>query len=184
MCAQSSALRATREMFKHAIQDTAIQLEVQSPSRAVDLLRRGDCNQCDILRHNLAREVGGYLATVDRDLRAVYMYDPDSACGAYEGFHRGSSPSSSIHLIAWTRTQKSLSTRMLQELRQAFDQARREVLCAQATALCYGLNLTVVNDAQVRARQGYAAMIDSLSARPLRVWAKTAHRRGASGKSK
>lgn len=163
---------AARAMFKRAIADSATQLGIKDSDAAITSFRRGDCDQCSILRHNLARRIGDYLSTVDPNLQAVYLFDPDAACDVYEDFHTVSTPWCALNLIVWTRTSKSLSTSTLKGLRQALDKARTQVLCPKATALCFALNMTVVNNAEVKARRGYAAMIHSLTTHPNQVWSR------------
>jgi hypothetical protein len=159
-------------MFRRAIAQSAPQLGLKGSARVVELLRRGYCQSCETLRFNLARQVADYISLVDPGLRALYLYDPEYASGDYECAKTASSPSSGIHLIAWTRAKKSIPSDMLQELRAAFQDARTDILCPDASGLCYSLNVAVVNDAQVRTRKGYAAMIDSTTIRPTQVWAK------------
>jgi len=161
-----------RGMFRRAIAESAPQLGLKGSAQVVERLRRGYCQSCETLRFNLARQVADYVALVDPDMRALYLYDPEYASGDYECAKSASSPSSGIHLIAWTRAKKSIPSDMLQELRAAFQDARADILCPDASGLCYSLNVAVVNDAEVRTRKGYAAMIDSTSIRPTQVWAR------------
>ena len=168
----SNVRQVARGMFRRAIVQSAPQLGLKGSARVVESLRRGYCQSCETLRFNLARQVADYFSLVDPDLRALYLYDPEYASGDYECAKSASSPSSGIHLIAWTRAKKSIPSDLLQELRTAFQDARTDILCPDASGLCYSLNIAVVNDAEVRARKGYAAMIDSTTIRPTQVWAK------------
>ncbi len=161
-----------RRMFRRAIAQSAPQLGLKGSTRVVEKLREGNCQYCETLRYNLARQLADYFAQVAPDLRALYLYEPEYATRDYECTATGTSPSSGIHLIAWTRAKKSIPSDILQELSAAFHDARGDVLCPDATGLCYSLNVVVVNDAEVRTRKGYAAMIDSTAIRPTQVWAK------------
>ena len=168
----SNFQQVARRMFRHAIADSAPQLGLKGSTQVIQSLQRGHCQSCETLRFNLARQVADYMSLVDPDMRALYLYDPEYASGDYECAKTASSPSSGIHLIAWTRAKKSIPSDMLQELRAAFQDARTEILCPDASGLCYSLNVAVVNDADVRSRKGYAAMIDSTTIRPTQVWSK------------
>ncbi len=168
----SSFREIARQMFRRAIVQSAPQLGLKGSAQVVASLRRGYCQSCETLRFNLARQVADYISVVDPDLRALYLYDPEYASGDYECAKTASSPSSGIHLIAWTRAKKSIPSDTLQELRAAFHDARNDFLCPEASGLCFSLNVAVVNDAEVRARKGYAAMIDSTTIRPTQVWTK------------
>lgn len=161
-----------RAIFKRALADSAAQLRLKDPEEAIAFFRRGDCDQCSILRHSLARRIGDYLSTVDPNLRAVYLFDPDAGCDVYEYFHRTSTPWCALNLIVWTHKSKSASSNALKELREALDLPRAAVLCPKATALCFALNATVVDNAEVKARQGYAAMLNSFRTHPNQVWGR------------
>lgn len=165
-----SVSRTARAIFKRALADSATLLKIKDSEGTVAFFRRGNCDRCSVLRDNLARHVGEYLATVDTNLQAVYLFDPDAACDVYEDFHTDSTPWCSLNLIAWTRTSKSQSTHALEILREPLTKACAEVLCPKATALCFALNMTVVNNAEVKARKGYAALIHSFRTHPTQVW--------------
>jgi hypothetical protein len=163
---------AARAIFKRAIADSATQLGIKDSEAAIAFFRRGDCDQCSILRNNLARRIGDYLSSVDPNLQAVYLFNPDSACDTYEDLDTVSTPWSALNLIVWTGTSKSLSTSTLKGLREELDEARSQALCPKATALCFALNMAVVNNTEVKARRGYAAMIHSIWTRPMQVWSR------------
>lgn len=175
--ANQSVLNTARAMFKGALADSAAQLGIKDLDEAIAFFRRDDCDQCSVLRHNLARRIGNYLASVDPNLQAVYLFDPDAACDVYEDFHTVSTSWCALNLIVWTRTSKSLSSKALEELRQELDKALTQVLCPKATALCFALNTVVVNNAEVKARQGYAAMIHSFKTHPNQAWSRPKHAR-------
>lgn len=158
-----------RDMFQRAIQASAPQLGVK-PDQVLEELHRGRCYECDLVRANRAREVSDYLAKVDSDLRAVYLYNPEYAVGDYESPFAEPFKSSALYLMAWTCTNDSIPASTIDALTKAFDEARTDLLCEDASRLCFSLDLAVVGDAQVKGRKGYAVMIDSLNARPIQVW--------------
>ena len=168
---KSNFQKTARALFKRALAASAMQLGLKTPARAIEELSRGDCDRCQVFRINLARQLANYLATLDSDLRAVYFYNPDYAFGDYESTGAQPSLSSALHLVVWTRTLKSMPANAIEGLSHAFPSARKLIACPKATEMCLSLNLSVVNDAQVRERSGYAAIIDSLNVRPNRVWA-------------
>jgi hypothetical protein len=163
----------TREMYKRAIVASAPQLGLKHPAEVLEILHRGECDQCKILRIHLAHQVAEFLARVDSDLRAVYSYNPEYAAGNYDDtLFAAPDLSSAIYLLAWTRNKKTAPIGVLEGLTDAFDKARTKVVCPNATALCFSLDVKVVGDTQVGGRKGYAVMIDSLNARPNQVWPK------------
>jgi len=166
------ANRAARGMFKRAIAVTAAQLGMKKPAKVIEALHEGNCQQCEKLRFNLARQIADYLGAVDSDMRAIYFFDPEYASGDYPGSHTGPSQSSAINLIAWTSTKKSTPPHVIQGLHDALQKARADVLCPNASGLCFSLNVALVSDGEVKSRKGYAAMIDSVSVRPTQVWVR------------
>lgn len=164
--------QVAREMFERAIEESAAKFGRKDSEEVVEALRRGDCGKCDTLRFSLARQVAGFLTTLDSDIRAVYLYDPEWASGNYEVSGTEPSPSSGINLIAWTSKGESAPAALVEELCGAFRDARAKVLCEKAEGYCFSLHVTMVSDAQVREREGYAAIIGSPTARPTTVWIK------------
>jgi hypothetical protein len=161
-----------RGMFKRALTASAVQLGARNSQHALEMLRRGDCNRCDTLRYNLARQIAGYFAQLATDMRAIYLYDPEYASGNYESPRTGASSSAAINLVVWARAKKSMPQEAIRALGDAFDKVRAAIVCPEATGQCFRLNVAVVNDADVKTRRGYAAMIDSRSVRPTPVWMK------------
>jgi hypothetical protein len=173
MSNETSDLRnVVQKMFKRAIAQSATQVGLKNSAELIERLRTGDCQRCETLRYNLARQMADYLSELDPDLRGLYLFDPDYACGDYEHPCQGESPAAGVNLIAWTRIKKSIPPEIVQRLRAAFLDARTNIACPDATGYCLHLNLAVVNDAQVRERRGDAALIDSTTVRPTQVWSK------------
>jgi hypothetical protein len=159
-------------MLERALAESAAQFELQDAAQLIAKMRRGDCYDCDTVRFNLGRQVAAYLATTDPNLRAVYWYDPECAPGTYAQERNGPSASSAINLLAWTGLKTRTLFNTLAELREALLDARADLLCPQAEGLCYNLDVVVVDDVEVSARRGYAALLDAVWARPALVWSR------------
>jgi hypothetical protein len=134
-------------------------------------MEHGDCYECEAVRRELVREIAEYLAGRDPDLRAIYRYDPTFASGEDARTREMPSESAAIYLLAWTSMEPSPLDDEAARLAQAFADARARWLCPKAIEWCYAVNIVVVDDYQVKARQGYAALINSVWVRPTRVWA-------------
>lgn len=157
-------------MFEQALNATARQANLPY-AELVQMMRNGDCYECETLRQQLAHQVAFYLAEVEPRLRAIYRYDPTFAFGEEDRDRTMPSESAGIHLIVWTRTKSQGLVEQVAALQRAFAEARRQWLCPKAVEWCYALNIVVVDDLEVKARQGYAALIDSLWVRPTKLWA-------------
>ena len=55
-------------------------------------------------------------------------------------------------------------------VRAALAEEYGQIMCSEANALCYDLDVRVVGDDEVGKRTGYGAMINSLFVRPIEIW--------------
>ncbi len=162
----------TRTLLDRALVETAEQYRTGDAAEMITRLRNGDCTACDCVRLNLARQVAQYLGEANPQLCAIYWYDPAAAFENYERERTGVSESSGINLFAVTADGESDLAAQIEALRTEVRQARTDLLCAKACDLCFTLNIAMVNQADVKARHGYAALIDSQWVRPLQVWSR------------
>lgn len=161
-----------QELFERALEATAAQLQL-SRSELTQAIHSGECFECDRLRQQLAHTLARYLVQVAPELRAVYGFDPTFAFGEEDRERVLPSESAAIHLLVWTETKTAALAQQVAALEGAFGEARREWLCPKAGEWCNVLSITVVDDAEVKARRGYAALIDSLWVRPTLLWQRT-----------
>ena len=124
-----------------------------------------DCEVCERLHHGVARAVSAYLGSMDSEVEAVYSYDPDRATGVDEAITgRG------INLIVRVKRKSAALWSLIGLLISAMAQQRRDLACPRAEPLCWGLDIQVVDDDEVRSRTGYGALVDSLYVRPTQIW--------------
>lgn len=164
------AHHAAQEILETALEETGKQVVGLDGEEVARKLKRGDCALCTTFRNCLAHQIAGYLGRLDKGMRTIYSYSPDDACGVYETPNEALSTGCGIHLIAWTREKKASFERMLEEFTIQWHATRAKLLCARSGALCLALDVALVNDRQVRARQGYANMLGSLGVAPTPVW--------------
>lgn len=160
-----------QQMFERALDETARQVG-NSRAELAHALRRGNCYECEPLRQHLAQQVAAHLAGVEPRLRAVYRFDPTFAFGEDDREREMPSESAAIDLLVWTEDKTAGLVEQVAALHHAFAEARQDWLCPQAVEWCFGLNIVLVDDREVKARQGYAALIDSLWVRPTRLWSR------------
>lgn len=132
---------------------------------ALAALQRGDCAVCESLRSGMAAAVAEYLGSVDDTVKAVYSYNPERATSTDE-------PVSAlgINLIAWVTRKSAALSSVADVIRTELAEAYTRLGCPKANALCYALDVQVVDDDEVRDRTGYGALIHSLYVRPQRIW--------------
>lgn len=131
-------------------------------------LTSGRCDVCDYLCYSLAKQVGEYLGQMDAAVKAVYVFQPEYARSSEA---TAACRSAGINMIAWVERKSAALSALTEALDAALSERRRKLGCVNATAACYTLNVHLVDDADVRERRGYGALIGSLFVRPIRVWA-------------
>jgi hypothetical protein len=156
-------------LFERAFVETLAQSNL-SRDDAAYAMRHGDCYQCEEFHRLLSQLVAQELANVDSGLRAVYRFDPALGSGEDSLPRTFPSESSAIDLLVWTEHKNESLQQCASALELAFEDERAEWICDKAVEWCHTLNIVIVDDEQVRTRQGYAALIDSLWVRPTRVW--------------
>ena len=161
---------AVADMVAAAIKFSAEKVGRQSQDEVLAALRAGDCTVCDYLRTGLANEIARYLGSVDDTIKAVYHYDPEHATSLDEPISERSHQSPGIHLIAWTSQKSAALASVISLLSLAVAEEHGRLGCPKANALCYRLNIQVVDDTEVNSRLGYGALINSLYVRPVQIW--------------
>jgi hypothetical protein len=160
--------RAT-ELFHIAFEETA-KFSNMSPQDTSSAMRHGDCVECEEFHQRLASLIAQSLAEREPTLRAVYRFDPTFASGEDGRVRTLPSESSAIDLLVWTETKTDGLLADVRALQEDLAQERLNWLCPKAVPWCHALNIVLIDDAEVRARRGYAALLDSLWVRPTKVW--------------
>jgi hypothetical protein len=153
-------------VLAQALEFCAQKMGLSTRQAAIHLLRQGDTSACQYWRFGLARQVAQHLGAWDEDVKAVYTCDydatPQDLCFSEAG------PASLVHLIVWAQRK----TAALNALADSMDSALVEC-CAEeldAPNLAHLLDVQVIDDADVKNRLGYGAMLSSLHNRPIQVW--------------
>lgn len=136
----------------------------------VKAMREGRCATCDALRHSLAQATGQYLGKADLSVRVVYSYEPEYGTAADVALAERPNLSPGINLIIWASRRSAALSAVIASLRETLGQETAAFACDRANALCWMLDVHVLDDEQVKMRTGYAALISSTFVRPLEVW--------------
>ncbi len=141
--------------------------------KAKTALRDGKCDVCSYFCYGLAKQVAEYLGQIDPTVKAVYVFEPEYA-------QNGDVPTvvrqpSSINLVTWVNRKSAALHALVEALDTSLSRRVRDRLgCKRATPACYALDVQMVDDAEVRDRRGYGALVDSLYVRPIQVWTRAA----------
>jgi len=139
--------------------------------RTRQALRHGQCDACEYLRYSLAKQVGDFLGQMDQTVKAVYVFEAEPAGIDGAAPQRAGSPG--ISLIAWVERKTAALSALAAALEAGLLDSRRTIIgCVNAAPACYFLDVHLVDDADVRERRGYGALVNGLHVRPLQVWAR------------
>jgi hypothetical protein len=120
------------------------------------------------MRYSLAKGLAQYLGSIDETIKAVYVYEPEYATGnEIVGLSYG------INLLAWVQRKSAALNSIVASLDATLMEERKRLLCPEATAECFSLDLKVTDDEEVNLRRGYGALVDSIFVRPTKVWERS-----------
>jgi len=132
----------------------------------IDHLRQGDSTACKYCHYSIAKQVAESLGALDENIKAVYVIDydatPEDMC-----FGEGTQ-TSLIHLIVWAERKTSALDSLVEALDCAMVERYADMIGTRQ--LAHLLDVQVVDDADVKNRVGYGAMLSSLHQRPIQVW--------------
>jgi hypothetical protein len=138
----------------------------QEAELAILLERR---NFVEYFKYALAQEVAQMIATYDQHVQAVYLFE-ESANPDAETEDYLSTVDLTIHLLASVTS----SSAALEAFVTSLDRALTEVLCelpskafTRRTAF---LNVIPITENDIEEGRGYAVILSSIYARPLRIW--------------
>ena len=162
----SDTSQMAQAMMKEALEFAAKKARLEDLESAVAGLRKGDKTTCRYIYYGLAKVVAKNLAELAPDVKAIYLCDfdatPQDICFCEAG------GASLLHLAVWTERK----TAALDSLLDLLDKALVEE-CARMTGqeqLAHLLDVQVVDDADVKNRIGYGALLTSIHNRPVLVW--------------
>jgi hypothetical protein len=158
------------DMVEEAMAFCARKMGVQTTEEVLDSLRQGNYQACQYVKYSLAKQMGKYLGTVDKNVKAVYLYEPDYATGIYDVNGEKPSLSSGINMIAWVDRKTAALSSLVASLDAALREAQIPLLCLDANRIFYYLDIVVVDDEEISNRRGYGAMIGSIHVDPTVLW--------------
>ena len=160
------AASAARITLTDALRFCADKMGLSSHAAVVEHLRNGDSSACEYCHYSIAKHVADSLGALDKNVKAVYAVDydatPEDVCF---GATMQTSP---VHLIVWVERPTSALNSLTEALDRALVERFNEIVGTHH--LVHMLDVQVVNDADVKNRVGYGAMLTSLHQRPIQVW--------------
>jgi len=137
-----------------------------SHQAVIDHLQRSDSTASSYCHYGLAKQVAEYLGALDDNVKAVYICDYDATP---EDLCFGEATQASlVHLIVWARRETGALNSLVAALGRALVQSYADLIGMRQ--LTHLLDVQVIDDADVKNRVGYGALLSSLHHRPIQVW--------------
>jgi hypothetical protein len=124
------------------------------------------------MTYSLAREVARILAENDRHVESVYLYEPSANPDSEAGIELP--VEATLHLLVSVTAPTAALESFIRALDRALTDSLRELpspLYAGRTSI---LNVCLVTGEDIRERRGYAALLTSVFAPPLKIWDRPA----------
>jgi hypothetical protein len=158
------------ETMNEAIVFCAEKTKLQGRDQVAAARARADCSACEYLRYGLAKGVAEYLGSLDGTIKAIYIFDPDTAANTDGHIPDQPRLSPGISMLIWVSHKTAALASLLTSVSQAADEEFWRLPCPEANALCYMLDPIVVDDQEVQERRGYGAVVDSIYMSPTELW--------------
>lgn len=163
----SSIIETAETIRDNALHRARKKMLPDQDAELTKLLERRDF--VDYLKHALAQEIAQILASNDQRIRSVYLFEessnPDAETEDYLPF-----VDLTIHLLALVTS----TSAALEAFISSLDRALTEVLCELPSNEFSGrtsfLDVLLVTESDVEQGQGYAILLSSFYARPLKIW--------------
>ncbi len=131
------------------------------------LLERRDF--VDYLKHALAQEIAQVLASNDQRIQSIYLFEestnPDAETEDYL-----SSVDLTVHLLALVTSATAALEAFIASLDRALTEALSELPSSEFSRRTSFLDVLPVTESDVEQGQGYAILLSSIYARPLKIW--------------
>lgn len=138
--------------------------------QVVEARARGDCATCEYLRYGLAKEVADYLGSMDKIIKAIYVFEPESSTSADGYISNRHRFVPGINMIIRVSRKTAALESLLVSVVSAVGEEFQRVYCPEANALCNMLDIITVDDHEVEKKTGYGALIGSLYSPPTEIW--------------
>ena len=156
--------------------DQAIQfcIEKTTANNRLDVLaarERGDCSICQYLRYGLAKGIASFIGSTDGTTKAAYVYndiDPDLTWKEGPADRTRSTPG--IRLILWAEKKSPALTNLTDAIAEAVERESQNMACPYANALCHHLDVSIVDDHEVKTHSGIGALLGSPHTPPIEIW--------------
>ncbi|RPJ61879.1 MAG: hypothetical protein EHM12_04945 [Dehalococcoidia bacterium] len=164
---QLDSSSTAESILNKALKTSANKMGFRDVKQFIDCIKEGDPVACSYCHYNIAKELGEVLGSWDKNIKYIYAYGYDDNTSAEE-CAENVSPFSLVHMIIWAERKTKALTAMIETLDRAITQHQCKLLCLND--LKHMLDIQVIDDADVKNRTGYAALLKSIYQTPVQVW--------------
>ena len=160
------------KMVDQAIIECSGKLFSGDTRRMRQALLQGHCEHCRNVAKSLLCQIGEYLGRVDRNVKAVYHYEPVEMPGVPPS--EINEPYVGINLVVWVERKSAALSALLETLETVLKASKRNIGCADASPQCFSLDVKIVSDQEVQERRGLGLLIERSYLRSTPVWRRSA----------
>ena len=161
-----NATSTAEDVLNKAMEFCARKMGLENSQAAINSLKQGDRRACEYCLYSIAEQVGAALGALDENIKVVYMFEYDATPEDLCFNEKPGAPL--VHLLVWTRRKTEALKSLVSMLDRALAQSYARLIGPRQ--LQHLLDVQVIDDADVAQRVGYAALLNSLHYRPLKVW--------------
>jgi len=156
-------------VLSQAMDYCASKMRMSGRASAVEAIKQGKLCACNYCNYSIAKQVAEALGALDDHVQSVYVCEvdatPDDVCfgECAQGIP--------IHMIVWSTRKTSALEALVAGLDRALSQQYADLMGSMTCD--HLLDAQVVDDADVRTRVGYGALVTSVHNPPLRIWSRS-----------
>ncbi len=124
----------------------------------------------DHLKYRLAVGVGACLGEHDRQVQAVYVYDPSANAG--EDLGGESAPDTTLHMLGLVTAPSAALQAFVESLDRALVESLNDLPAPWFAEQDSILEVNLVTEEEAAHGLGWSALLHSLYAPPLKVWSR------------
>ncbi|MBP1693416.1 MAG: hypothetical protein H6Q37_1299 [Chloroflexi bacterium] len=140
--------------------------------QAEEALSQGRCDICGVITEDLVRQVGEYLGQMDKTVRAVYRYEPETTTVRPIGNAPAPARRGGINLVTWVDRKSAALNALGVTLETLLSQSRQRIHCPNAGPNCYTLDVQMVDSRDIQERRGYGIVVNSTVVNSTQIWVR------------
>ncbi len=161
------------KMVKKALALCAEKRYAGDTQKVSHALQQGHCEVCGMVTDCLVRQIGEYLGQTDKNVRAVYRYEPEPVASRPTNSNPpGTVHKNGINLITWVDRKSAALSVLGATLQATMADSRRRIGCQHASPSCYTMEVQMVDSKDILERRGYGVVVNSAYVRSTQVWVR------------